>query len=187
MGTAEMILTGAALSADAFAASVCRAASGRQKNTGDIIVPPLVYGIFQAFMPLIGWLAGKSLAGFFSAADHWIAFALLSFIGARAFFSAVFHGEDDTAAYRRENDDLFLTAAATSIDALAAGAGLAFADADIAFFCISAGAVTFLVCVPGSLIGKRLGEKFGRAAGAVGGIVLIAIGTKILADHLSGG
>ena len=186
MGTGETILTALGLSADAFAASVCRSMGIKNQSRRDILLSSAMFGIFQAVMPLAGWFLGKGSARFISAADHWIAFGLLAFIGGRSFFGALTGEKDEISKITPDIKTLLITATATSIDALAAGAGLAFSDTDIFFTSAVTGAVTFIVCIMGAKAGNKTGEKFGVTASAAGGLILIGIGTKILTDHLLG-
>ncbi len=183
----EMLMTAFGLSADALAAAVCGAAdTGKERRLRVIFIQAAVFGLFQFLMPVAGWLAGSRAGKLFSAADHWIAFGLLTFIGAKAFIGAVYGSDEETAHSEFKIGLLMMSAVATSIDALAAGAGLAFIDADIALFAALAGGVTFAVCAAGGALGKGLGEKFGRASSAAGGIILMITGTRILLSHLSG-
>jgi len=201
MNIAEILLIALGLSADAFAVAVCRSTDKHCASIQDILSAAAVFGGFQAVMPVIGMLAGKSFAEIVAAADHWIAFGLLAFIGGKTFFAAVFP-ENGTVRKPIGHDlkTLLAEAAATSIDALAAGTGFAFSSVSgseknmppILMPAALIGIVTFAVCAAGGFIGKftvknaadSKGRKAETAAGIFGGLALIAVGTKILLEGL---
>ena len=188
MDYVSVLLIAVGLSMDAFAVAIGR---GAVLLHGDrvrgALAMALAFGAFQALMPVAGWLLGSAFAGFIGGIDHWIAFLLLAGIGGRMIFEAV---------TRREEDDrpalsvrvLLLLAVATSIDALAVGLGLRLADPSIPILlaALLIGAVTFGLSLTGGMLGSRLGERFGRSMEAVGGVVLIGIGLRILVTHLAG-
>ena len=128
MGIVELLLTAIALSMDAFAVSVCKGLGMRRMRYDQALVISLYFGVFQALMPLIGWLLGTSFSRYIQAFDHWIAFVLLAFLGGKMLWD-VFHekedGEQESAERRLDHRELFMLAIATSIDALAVG--IAFA------------------------------------------------------------
>lgn len=142
-------------------------------------------GFFQFAMPLAGWFLGSSVKTYIEAVDHWIAFGLLVLIGGSMIHEALSGGEGEAVtdlSVRR----LFLLALATSIDALAVGVSLAFTDAKILLSALIIGLVAFTLAMLGGLLGRRLGQLFQRRATFLGGLVLIAIGLKILLEHLLG-
>ncbi len=143
-------------------------------------------GAFQFGMPLIGWALGVGVKTYIEAIDHWIAFALLAFIGGSMIAGAI-KGETEEAVTDLSVKRLFLLALATSIDALAVGVTLAFQDVNILLSAAVIGVVAFVLAMLGGLLGRRLGELFRRRATLFGGMVLVAIGVKILAEHLSAG
>lgn len=200
MGFVELLLIGVGLSMDAFAVSVCKGLGMRVINYRHALVIALFFGGFQALMPLVGWALGSQLASFVTPVDHWIAFALLAFIGGKMLWDA-FHedggegegcqpaqssrGETAGAADERlDLRELVMLAVATSIDALAVGITFAFLEINI-FIAVSViGITTFLLSFVGVGIGNRFGARYEKGATIVGGVVLIAIGLKILAEHL---
>ena len=129
MGIVELLLTAIGLSMDAFAVSVCKGLGMRKMRYDQALVIGLYFGVFQALMPLLGWLLGTSFSRYIQAFDHWIAFVLLAFIGGKMLWD-VFHEKEESAAEksdaRLDHKELFMLAIATSIDALAVG--IAFAD-----------------------------------------------------------
>lgn len=142
------------------------------------------FGLFQAAMPVVGWLAGRSVREYIESWDHWVAFTLLAVIGGKAILDAL-RGDDDG---RRVPDptrglSLVLLSVATSIDALAVGLSLALLDVTIWYPATVIGVVTAALTVCGMLIGARVGRRFGRRVRVVGGLILIAIGAKILVEH----
>lgn len=140
-------------------------------------------GFFQFAMPLIGWFLGSSVKVYIEFIDHWIAFGLLALIGGSMVREALSGGEEEALAdlsVRR----LFFLALATSIDALAVGITMAFMKVDILFSSAVIGVVAFLLAMLGGLLGRRLGQLFQKRATLLGGMVLIAIGLKILLEHL---
>lgn len=143
-----------------------------------------VMGFFQAFMPLAGWLIGIQLKQFIADYDHWIAFALLVSIGLKPVVES-FKKEED----RKDFDPFKMTvmvgmAVATSIDALIVGMSFAFIQVNIGLAAGITGLMTYVVAMLGMLCGKSAGKWFGKKMEIVGGLILIAIGIKILAEHI---
>jgi putative Mn2+ efflux pump MntP len=156
----------------------------------------LFFGGAQALMPALGALAGARLGPLFEAWDHWVAFALLGAIGVHMLIEAA--KEPDLDAVLTATPDLFglrtlaLLAIATSIDALAAGITLPMLGVPLALSIATIGLVTAVLCVIALFLGRSLGRAlgprfhlFGRGLDALGGVTLIALGAKILAEHLS--
>lgn len=156
-----------------------------------IIRMALLFGLFQAMMPLIGWLGISHFQAYMEAYDHWIAFTMLGFIGGRIVWESFGSDEEQHFNPRKLRTQLLL-AIATSIDALAVGISFACtgytAVGQLTLPLIIIGVVSFLF----SLIGYRLGARFGRSIARklkpelFGGIILIGIGVKILMEHLFG-
>ena len=146
------------------------------------------FGLFQAVMPVVGWLAGLSVHDYIHAWDHWVAFGLLALIGSKALYDA---WVSDAASYDDASDptrgwSLVVLSVATSIDALAVGISLAVLGVSIWYPCLIIGLVTAILTTAGMLLGSRLGRRFSRRMRGAGGLVLLAIGTKILVTHLWG-
>ena len=121
MGIVELLLTAIALSMDAFAVSVCKGLGMRRMRYDQALVISLYFGVFQALMPLIGWLLGTSFSRYIQAFDHWIAFVLLVFLGGKMIIEAVRAEEEAEPSNPFALGTLFVMAIATSIDALATG------------------------------------------------------------------
>ncbi|MEO5707056.1 MAG: manganese efflux pump MntP family protein [Alteraurantiacibacter sp.] len=183
-----LFLLALALAMDALVVSIARGVAGPHRlrpalDTG------LAFGLAQGIMPLIGWALGALFAGLIEAVDHWIAFGLLGFLGVRMILAALGDAEQGSPAGAGQGASYWhaLTAAAvaTSIDAAAAGLTLDLLGVPVWFACLVIAAVTPALCVPGYWFAARIGQRFGRLAEMVGGVVLIGLGCKILVEHLA--
>ena len=175
---------------DAFAVSVAGSLRRRgAKARGQVLLAALSFGLFQAAMPAVGWGLGRAAADLVAAVDHWIAFGLLFFIGAKMVREAVLapEGEPAAAGGRLSLRLLLALSVATSVDAAAAGVSLALTGSDILRPALVIGLVTFALSWVGGTFGAILGERGGSRAEIAGGLVLIALGAKILVEHLSAG
>ena len=143
----------------------------------------LWFGGFQALMPLIGYLLGSAFESYITKIDHWIAFVLLVFIGVNMIREALSDEEEQTGASFSFKTMLFM-AIATSIDALAVGITFAFLGVNIGMALTLIGCTTFVFSAAGVKIGNVFGKKYQAKAEIVGGVILIAIGCKILMEHL---
>ena len=187
MGFIELFLIGVGLSMDAFAVSICKGLGMSRLNMRQAVVISLFFGGFQALMPLVGWALGSQLADLITPIDHWIAFALLAFVGGKMLWDA-FHeddGEDGEAKDAKlDLKELLMLAIATSIDALAVGITFAFLQVAIVPSVIIIGVTTFVLSFVGVAVGHFFGARFEKPATIAGGVVLILIGAKILLEHL---
>jgi putative Mn2+ efflux pump MntP len=185
MGIGELLLIAVGLSADAFAVSLCKGLCMKKLNFRHALIIALFFGVFQAAMPVIGWAAGIRFKSYIENFDHWVAFALLAFIGLKMLWEAFKKEEETTECEVRLNfRELLILAVATSIDALAVGFSFAILQVKIIFPVVTIGVTTFLLSFCGVYIGHRFGMKFKRIAEIAGSLVLILIGVKILLDHL---
>ena len=182
MGIWEILILAVGLSMDAFAVSVCKGLSVKSLKPRHCVITGLYFGGFQAGMPLLGWLLGKQFETLIKSVDHWIAFALLCIIGANMIRESF--GDPDELNALFSPRAMLPLAVATSIDALAVGVTFAFLDVDILSAVLIIGCTTFLFSAAGVKIGNIFGTKFKSKAELLGGIVLIAIGIKILIEHL---
>ena len=145
----------------------------------------IAFGLFQALMPVLGWLLGLTIAELIAAYDHWIAFALLAIVGGRMIWQSFGKKEDNS-----ENTDiskgflLLVLSVATSIDALAVGLTFAVIEISILPASLLIGIVAFISTALGFSLGKKIGHLVGKRAEAIGGIILIGIGIKILLSHI---
>ena len=185
----EIFLIAVSLALDAFAVSVSSGISIPGFGGRQAVKMGVWFGGFQFAMPLIGWFLGSSVSQYIEAVDHWVAFGLLALIGGRMVWGALKAGagEEEEAPPDLSARRLCLLAIATSIDALAVGVSMAFMKVDILVSALVIGVVAFGLSVVGGLAGRRLGALFQRRAELVGGLVLVGIGIKILAEHTMGG
>lgn len=189
MGLLEIIIIGAGLSMDAFAVAACRGLCMRKVNYRHCLIIALFFGVFQAIMPLIGWILAASFEKYIVKFDHWIAFALLVIIGLKMIWDA-FHedkDDDDTCVIKLSIKNLTVMAVATSIDALAVGISFAFLGMSFGRLLVSVliiGITTFAISVSGVFLGNRFGIRFKQKAEVAGGFILLLIGVKILLEHL---
>lgn len=185
MGIIEIIAVGIGLAMDAFAVSICKGLKMRKINYTHTLIIALFFGGFQALMPLIGWLLGKQFETYIVSIDHWIAFALLAFIGGKMIYESFKKEEEDSSETEKlDLKELTVMAIATSIDALAVGITFAFFQVNIISAISIIGVITFVICTAGVIIGHNFGAKYKNKAELAGGIVLVVIGLKILLEHL---
>ncbi|MBP8990012.1 MAG: manganese efflux pump [Clostridia bacterium] len=185
MGIFELVLIAVGLSMDATAVALCKGLSRRRSDVRQGLIIALYFGIFQAFMPLIGWFFGKQFERYIQSFDHWIAFFLLLFVGGKMIFEVIrkdSHKENQEVSCRPH--ELLILAVATSIDALAVGVTFAFLQVPIFQSVLLIGLTTSVLSLSGYLLGNRLGLRFGSAAELIGGLILVLLGTKILIEHL---
>ena len=182
MGFLELFLIGIGLSMDAFAVAICKGLSMRRIDRGQTLTIALFFGGFQALMPFLGWALGKQFEQYITDFDHWIAFALLAYIGGKMVWEALHSGDACPASFSLK--ELLVLAVATSIDALAVGVTFAFLKVNIGGAVAIIGCTTFVLSILGVLIGNRFGSRYKQRSELVGGAILVLIGTKILLEHL---
>ncbi|MBI4187764.1 MAG: manganese efflux pump [Chloroflexi bacterium] len=181
----SILLIAIGLSADCFAVAIGGSITRKSVSPAQLFRLSLSFGIFQALMPALGWLAGQTIVDLIADYDHWVAFILLAGIGGKMLWES-FKSEQD----RNQKADitrgllLITLSIATSIDALAVGLSFAFLSVNIAKASLIIGVTAFIITVIGSLAGVKAGQIVGKRAEAFGGIVLIAIGLRILITHL---
>ena len=181
----SILLIALGLAADCFAVALSGSISMRTVSLLQVLRASLAFGIFQGLMPVLGWVAGQTGVELIEGYDHWVAFILLALVGSRMVWESL-HSRDG----RSKNTDitkgfLLLTlSVATSIDALAVGLTFAFMKISIAVASSTIGVVAFVATVIGFLLGRKAGHLIGRRAEAIGGMVLIGIGIKILIEHI---
>jgi len=185
----DIVLIALALSADAFAVSVSLGLSESNIKPKHALLPGLYFGIFQAVMPVIGYFAGKLFADSVEQYDHWVAFALLVFLGLKTVAGAL-REKDEKQEEKTENpfkhSKLLVFALATSIDALAVGITFAVAGTNILEPAIVIGVITCVLSMIGVYIGAAFGSKFKKKAEIAGGIMLILMGIRFLIEGLVG-
>lgn len=187
MGIFELTALAIGLSMDAFAVSVCKGLSSKKASVGNMAKCGIWFGGFQGLMPLVGFFLGTLFASAIVSVDHWVAFALLAFIGGNMIKEAI--GKDEADDDDKNADfsvkTMLTMAIATSIDALAIGISLAMAGSvNIWAAVLLIAAVTFILSAIGVKIGSIFGDRFEKKAQITGGIILICLGLKILLEHL---
>jgi len=188
MGVVELFILAVGLSMDAFAVSICKGLSVEKTGIKHMCIAGLWFGGFQALMPFIGYTLGSTFTEYIIAIDHWVAFILLTLIGGNMIKEAF--GDDDDCDCCEKPDvspfamkTMFLMAVATSIDALAVGVTFAFLRVDIIRAVFFIGITTFCFSAVGIKIGSIFGGRFKSKAELTGGLILIALGIKILLEH----
>jgi putative Mn2+ efflux pump MntP len=179
----ELIIIAVGVSMDAFAISVCKGLSVRRLRPSYVVSAAAWFGGFQALMPLIGYFIGISFADMVSDIDHWIAFVLLAIIGGKMIKEACQKDEDNDFNPDFSFKTMFLLAVATSIDALAVGVSFACLRVDIWTSILVIGLMTGAFSALGVLLGHMFGSRFKSKAEFLGGLILVAIGIKILLEH----
>ena len=179
-----IVIIAIGLAMDAFAVSIVSGAAYKQLHIKHALRLALFFGGFQAFMPLIGFLAGLTVKQHIANYDHWVAFALLTAVGAKMIYESTKIKPADENSQPFNIPVLLALSVATSIDALAVGITLSLLRIPIVTAAVIIGLVTFALSYIGVFIGKNFGHFFESKIEALGGIILIAIGFKILLEHL---
>ncbi|MGQ9686710.1 MAG: manganese efflux pump MntP [Thiobacillaceae bacterium] len=172
------------LAMDAFAVSLGIGTTGRACTPRARFRLAFHFGLFQFLMPVLGWLGGTAVARWIGAFDHWVAFALLAFVGVRMIRSALAPDQECKPDDPSRGRTLVMLAVATSIDALAVGLSLAMLRVTVFQPAVVIGLVTGCLTLAALFLGEKLGLALGRWAEALGGLVLIGIGLRVLATHL---
>lgn len=171
------------LGIDAFSVAIGIGASQDKKSWAPVLRLSSAFGFFQFGMAVLGWLAGLTIVGIISSWDHWIAFVLLAFVGGKMIREGLGKEADEEKTDQTRGWPLLMLSVATSIDSMAVGFSFSVLKNDILVPAIVIGIVCFLMTVIGMLFGKVLARLFGKKVEIFGGLVLIAIGIKILVDH----
>jgi putative Mn2+ efflux pump MntP len=184
VGPIEVALIAIGLAMDALAVSLGIGAAGRANSARSIFRLSFHFGFFQFAMPVLGWLGGTSIEPLIRHVDHWIAFGLLAFVGGRMVQSGLRQDEIPNADDPSRGRVLVLLSVATSIDALAVGLSLAILQVNVVLPSIVIGVVAATLSLVGLLLGHKLGALFGKRTEVLGGLILIAIGLRVLTEHL---
>ena len=186
----EILLIAVALAMDCFTVSIVCGLLLEKWETRPVLVTAFLFGFFQALMPLIGWFLTSRFSTYIEAYDHWISFGVLLFLGGKMLLDA-FKKEEEKSFDPRSLKTQTVFAVATSIDALAIGITYACTGYDtlgsLAWPLGAIGVVSFLGSLLGFALAFRFGEKVTRRfkPELLGGLILIAIGIKILIEHLT--
>ncbi len=188
MNLGSLLAIAVALAMDAFAVAVVTGLADLPLTRRRVFRLAFHFGLFQALMPTLGWAVGRAVHRHVAHVDHWLAFALLALVGGHMIWEAL-HADDDE---RRQAGDttrgwsLVLLSVATSIDALAVGLTLAMIGARILVPALVIGLVAGALTVAGMMLGRWIGTAWGKRVEVLGGFILIAIGVRIVWEHLSG-
>ncbi len=183
----SVVIIALALSADAFAVSIINGMCYINQNKKSVLFTSFLFGLAQTIMPIVGFFAGSTFADAISHVDHWVAFTLLGFIGAKMIVESIREWHEQASVQKEEQPCkklLFTQSVATSIDALAVGVSFAALGDNIFMPAITIGTITFASCVIAHYIGKKMGTALSKWAQLFGGVVLVLIGTRILLSHL---
>ena len=183
MDLLTVLLIAIGLGIDAFSVAIGIGAANDKKSWAPVLRLAAAFGLFQFVMPIIGWLAGLTVVEIIASFDHWIAFALLALVGGKMIREGFEKESDEEKADQTRGWPLLLLSIATSIDALAVGFSFSVLKNPILFPAVIIGIVCFIMTIIGMIFGKALAKLFGKKVEIFGGLVLIAIGVKILIDH----
>jgi putative Mn2+ efflux pump MntP len=172
------------LSFDTFAVSISSGLVLRKIDFFNATKIAITLAVFQAAMPVIGWLAGSGIKNYAESVDHWIAFGILALLGGKMIYESFNADPEDRSFNPLDIRVLIGMAIATSIDALIVGFSFALLNYKIVISIGIIGAVTYIVAMLGMLFGKKIGAQMGRRMEILGGVMLILIGLKILFEHL---
>lgn len=182
----EMFIIAVGLSMDAFAVAICKGLCMSKMSWKNAVITGLYFGGFQSGMPLIGYLLGSQFKYAITAFDHWIAFILLGIIGISMIRESFSKEEEECTECSLDPKNMVMLALATSIDALAVGVTFAFLQVQILPAVSYIGITTFVLSILGVKVGNAFGVRFKSKAEFLGGLILIFMGTKILAEHTLG-
>jgi putative Mn2+ efflux pump MntP len=184
MGFADVLLIAVGMAMDAFAVSLGIGTTRMACAPRSVFRLSFHFGLFQFLMPVLGWLAGSRFAVYIDAVDHWVALALLAFVGGRMIRSGLDAHVQAFACDPSRGRMLVTLSIATSIDAFAIGLSLAMLRVDILYPSVVIGVVTGMLSLIGLLIGHRLGEVVGKRMEILGGLILVGIGIRIVLSHI---
>jgi len=183
MDTITLLGIAVALAMDAFAVALATGLALPVMNGRHMFRLGFHFGLFQAGMPVIGWLAGMTVQAWIAAYDHWIAFSLLAFVGGKMIYEAFSDHEEDVKRDPTRGWTLVMLSIATSIDALAVGLTLAMLNVSVWLPSLVIGVTAGVLTVAGMILGRRISGIWGQRVEVFGGLVLCAIGMKILVEH----
>ena len=184
LGIVSILIIAIGLSADCFAVALSAGFSLGKIKKIQVLRMALSFGVFQAIMPVIGWLVGRTVIDYVAPFDHWVAFGLLAFIGGRMLWEFFEKKEKAETVDVTRGVRLLVLSVATSIDSLAVGLSLAFLEVNIGMAVAIIGTVAFIVTAVGVIIGRKVGQLMGRWAELAGGLILIGIGIRIVLSHI---
>lgn len=183
MSFVEIIVLSLGLAMDATAVSMTDGLSNRKIRISKALLIGLIFGSFQAMMPLLGFLFGNLFAELIEALDHWIALLLLGYLGGKMLYDGFKKGEEEEVK-ELTIKTLLVQGVATSIDAFAVGISFATLHVNIVLAVCSIGIITMVLSTLGVLIGKKFGDLLNNKATILGGLILVGMGLKIFIEHM---
>jgi len=186
MGLLSLMAIAVALAMDAFAVAIVTGLTVKPLTHRHVFRLSFHFGLFQFLMPLLGWIAGHAVQRHVATIDHWVAFGLLAFVGGKMLWESL-HSDGKKSASSNDPTSgwqLVLLSVATSIDAFAVGLSLGLIGSSIIRPAVIIGIVAAVFTAAGMALGRKVGSLWGKRVEVLGGLILIAIGTKILLDHL---
>lgn len=183
MGTIEIIVLSLGLAMDATAVAMTDGLSNRKIKFLKALFIAFMFGLFQALMPLFGYLFGTLFSDLIETFDHWIALLLLGYLGGKMLYDGIKNKEEETTK-ELGFKTILIQAIATSIDAFAVGISFATLHVDIVVAVVVIGIITMLLSLGGVYIGKKFGSLLNNKATILGGLILIGIGLKIFIEHM---
>ena len=185
MGIIGILILSVSVALDALAVSFSGALIDREHPREHALIAGIAFGGFQFFMPLIGYAVGESVTNLISSWDHYAAFALLTLVGGNMIFEVMKNDDSESKTSPFHFPAVIVMALATSLDALAVGASLAFMKCPVFLTALSMGIVTMLISMGGVMLGS-FSTKFAlpeKLLGSLGGLAVILIGFKVLIEH----
>ena len=181
----SIFLIAIGLSADCFAVALSGSISNKNHSWLRIFRVAFSFGLFQALMAVLGWLAGRTVVDLIADYDHWVAFTLLAIVSGKMLWESFrSEGGQEKVIDVTKGFMLLTLSIATSIDALAVGLSFAFLKVDMVLASLTIGVVAFVVTTFGFMLGKKAHKLIGKRAETIGGIILLAIAFRILLSHL---
>jgi manganese efflux pump family protein len=186
MGWLSLMAIAVALAMDAFAVAIVTGLTVKPLTQRHVFRLSFHFGLFQFLMPLLGWIAGHAVQKHVAAFDHWVAFGLLAFVGGKMIWGSLRGDSDESASTNDPTSgwQLVMLSIATSIDAFAVGLSLGLIGSAIMKPAVIIGIVAAAFTAAGMALGRKVGSLWGKRVEILGGLILIAIGAKILFDHL---
>lgn len=180
-----ILFLGISLAIDCFAVSLSAGSRSPEKRLHIALVLGTCFGVFQGGMLLAGFFSAGFLVFLVPAFDHWVAFGILLVVGLKMVYEGISEREGDKVKNYFSLVTLLALSFATSIDALGVGLSFALIGDGIVIMSLIAGVMSFLFSVAGTFLGGRLSERYGEKFEIIGGMILIAIGTRILLEHMT--
>ncbi len=180
--TSLMIAVGLAM--DAFAVSLGIGTTGQARDRRAKFRLSFHFGVFQAGMTLLGWLVGSTVANFINAFDHWLALALLGYVGINMIRSGFDPDGESYQTNPSKGRTLMVLCVATSLDAMAVGLSMAMLKTPVFYPSLLIGVVASGLSIFGLLAGTKLGETFGKRMEILGGLILLGIGIRVVLTHI---